>query len=701
MLLVNDVYKYGNRRYRLLWRNQALVYWIDIDNQNALPKLVNLNQLTDALGDNLIEYINDPYEGFILSPTNESKWAEEIQSKSWLMIKEHVQNEPEIYERSQRGKIIQQIVAQNETTKALVYRKLRLYWQRGKSPNALYPDMSKRGAPNQEKVAGAKKRGRPRTTAIGTGVNINAEIASVFRSVIKAHYLTTKNKSITHTYNKGLIALGIDPTKVSEEELAEAPTYEQFYHFLQKEVGVVEKVRKRAGEIIYQKDLRPVLGTSTTEAVGPGSLYQIDATIGDIYLVAENDRTKIIGRPVIYIVVDVFSRLVTGLYVGLEGPSWVSAMIALANTMTDKVRYCAKYGISITHEMWPVIGKPEAILADRGELMSKSIEVLSNALFIDIANTPAYRADWKGIVERHFMTLHAKFRPYAEGYVTGAIGKKRAGRDYRLDAELTLNEITRIIIYCVLNYNTKHVMDAYDADYDIPTELPHNPLALWNWGIKNRTGKLRSVSEELAIVNLLPHTEASVTENGIKLFGCFYSTAYAIKEGWFDRIETGPKKVSVAYDPHTCNTIYLRLDGKYDKFIVCELTERSREFRGLTFWDVWRIRKYKAETKSLAKLTKRKGDLNLDVQIEQIIKEAKAKKPDNLSMPKSERIKGIRQNRSDAIEDNRQKNTGLLSNQDKLSTNKNKKDNVVYLAGEKPEDHSVPDMLEELYGDDE
>lgn len=68
MLLVNDVYKYGNRRYRLLWRNQALVYWIDIDNQNALPKLVNLNQLTDALGDNLIEYINDPYEGFILSP---------------------------------------------------------------------------------------------------------------------------------------------------------------------------------------------------------------------------------------------------------------------------------------------------------------------------------------------------------------------------------------------------------------------------------------------------------------------------------------------------------------------------------------------------------------------------------------------------------------------------------------------------------
>jgi putative transposase len=96
MLLVNDVYKYGNRRYRLLWRNQELVYWIDIDNQNALPKLVSLKQLTDALGDNLIEYINDPYEGFILSPTNESKWAEEIQSKSWLMIKEHVQNEPEI-----------------------------------------------------------------------------------------------------------------------------------------------------------------------------------------------------------------------------------------------------------------------------------------------------------------------------------------------------------------------------------------------------------------------------------------------------------------------------------------------------------------------------------------------------------------------------------------------------------------------------
>jgi putative transposase len=32
---------------------------------------------------------------------------------------------------------------------------------------------------------------------------------------------------------------------------------------------------------------------------GPGSEYQFDVTVGDVYLISELDPTRIIGRPVI------------------------------------------------------------------------------------------------------------------------------------------------------------------------------------------------------------------------------------------------------------------------------------------------------------------------------------------------------------------------------------------------------------------
>ena len=77
------------------------------------------------------------------------------------------------------------------------------------------------------------------------------------------------------------------------------------------------------------------------------------ALIADIYLVSRMNRHKIIGRPVLYIVIDVFSRMITGIYIGLEGPSWVGAMMALANTASEKQAFCKKFGHSIEPEEWP------------------------------------------------------------------------------------------------------------------------------------------------------------------------------------------------------------------------------------------------------------------------------------------------------------------------------------------------------------
>lgn len=59
-----------------------------------------------------------------------------------------------------------------------------------------------------------------------------------------------------------------------------------------------------------------------------------DATVADIYIVSRLSR-KPIGRPVIYTMVDAYSRLITGVYVGLEGGQYALRLL-LQNTLRIK-----------------------------------------------------------------------------------------------------------------------------------------------------------------------------------------------------------------------------------------------------------------------------------------------------------------------------------------------------------------------------
>lgn len=114
--------------------------------------------------------------------------------------------------------------------------------------------------------------------------------------------------------------------------------------------------------------------------------------------------------------------------IGLENPSWVSAMEALSNAMADKVAYlrCIWYRYYFL-DMWPMQGLPENIIGDKGEMLGRHVEVLSKAFHVDIQNTPSYRADWKGVVERYFRTVQTKMKPFVEGYAKAAIGKNVMG----------------------------------------------------------------------------------------------------------------------------------------------------------------------------------------------------------------------------------------------------------------------------------
>ncbi len=626
MFCLNQVLSDEDSLQRVIWSDADITYLIDIENESAWPIKFESKRLEEMLMFLELVKVDDPYAKSNLKSikSNSTTWIK--RERAWKLIEKYIEN-PGIFIPNERGVIVREIMKNHMVTRQTVYRYLRRYWQRGMCKNSLIPDYNKSGNWGVKLHPKGKKLGRPRTLLKGIGCNVNEEIRNIFRKVIDERLLKEKHTTITDAH---IISLNIIRSVLPNLNEDDLPTLDQFKYFYRKEYTNTKIIESQVSTIEFAKDYRPLSSTSTTEAIGPGFRCQIDATIADIYLISDHDRSRIVGRPVIYMVPDVYSRLILGMYVGFEGPSWTSGMMAVANVAENKVEYCKRYGIDINEKDWPVEGLPNIILADKGEFLGTKVETFTEAFGVRIENATARRGDAKGIVERNFGTIQCTFKPYAPGIVEPYKSKKRGGKDYRKDAALTLHEFTQIIIKCVLYHNNFHTMSTYDRDAGIPESIPNVPVKIWNWGISNLTGKLRNADLNLVKVNLMPHAMATISENGICLFGCYFTSSKAIELGWFHRkISNRPAKISVAYDMRSADKIYIRPSDDLSEYWTCELSDRSRRFRGMTFWDVLKIRRDEKKSNNDSKLDSllEKGILIAD--IEEIISKAIANKPNH------------------------------------------------------------------------
>ncbi|WP_029326688.1 Mu transposase C-terminal domain-containing protein [Bacillus coahuilensis] len=370
---------------------------------------------------------------------------------------------------------------------------------------------------------------------------------------------------------------------------------------------------------------RPVLGSSIVK--GPGSVYQIDSTKSNVYLVSRFNPGKIIGRATVYYVIDVFSREVVGFYIGLEEASWVGAMMALANANMDKVEFCKQYGYEITPDMWRAKHMPLVIRTDKGpEYTSDKIERYLLAFSIKFDNTPTGRADLKGIVEQYIYRAEERIKSLLPGYVHKDAGE-RGAPDYRKEAVLTIEDYTKIIIEGILNYNQNHWIEDYPVTKDmLKDNVKPIPNELWSWGISKARGILRTFDQKKVKFNLMPVEKASVKTTGIKFKNMHYSCKYVEDEDWYYRAESKTWKINVSYDPRLVDYIYIHLgNGKYE---ACELLPKSEVYRGMTFAEVKLKQDLEKKAKAIQEEAIEKGNVNQKAIIEKIVEEATKRRGD-------------------------------------------------------------------------
>ena len=711
MFIVNDLIEYHEAKkiFRIIWlscqRRLAVIF--ELNKDFALPEFIELAVLENDIESKAACLLSDD-QYLVLCDESELKPVYvEKRDKAWGLIKEIVEQVPDVYFPDKRGELVKKVTLKEMVTKKTVYRYLRRYWSRGQTPNALLPNYKNSGAPGVDRISGeGVKKGRPRIFGKQAGVNVSDEIRRVMKVSVSRFYAKEKKFTLKGAYDEMIREFFYEKEIDSKSNIISyspkqayiekgVPSFDQFKYWYNKDNNQLDVKRKRLTDKIYDKDLRGLVGSSTADVWGPGARYQIDATIADVYLVSRMNRSRIIGRPVLYVVIDVFSRMIVGLYVGLEGPSWVSAMMALANTVTNKKAYCMQYGIDIEKEDWPCQQLPATLLGDKGEIEGQTINALTNSFNVTVEVAAAYRADWKGIVEQRFRLLPAKFKGFVPGYIETDY-RQRGASDYRLDAVLDLDEFTKIIIECVLYYNNHHEFSRIDLDFDVASdEVKPVPLELWEWGINNRSGSLRQYPEKMVQFSLLPAEQAVVTMYGIRIKGMYYTCTKAIEERWFDKArQTKTWKVKVSFDPRNMEEIYLH-DSEPNSFYVCTLTEKSRAFHEMSLWEIEQQQIY-AKDSSANHVPKQQMALaDLSGKIEAVVKAAIEAKPDVGSLSNAQRTKSIRDNRAVEKEQNKKSEKFTLSD---ASNKPEKKADVLTFPGGEGNDYSEPDITEILAG---
>ena len=241
----------------------------------------------------------------------------------------------------------------------------------------------------------------------------------------------------------------------------------------------------------------------------PLDTIQIDHTKVDVILVDEETR-KPIGRPIITVAIDVFSRMIFGFYISFEGPSYFNVGQCLLNAILPKDDFLKRYGIE---GEWVVYGLPKKVHMDNGkDFRSASLQNFCKEYRIEDIYRPVARPEFGAAVERVIGTCMKKVHQLPGGTFSNIFEKGKY--DSEEESTMTIDELEKWYLDFVINmyHKTEHTSlgmtpeeKFYQGLYGVGEDksIPFLPVVPAN------TLKLRMA--------LLPAINRTVQKNGITI----------------------------------------------------------------------------------------------------------------------------------------------------------------------------------------
>ena len=500
----------------------------------------------------------------------------------------------ELLHRETRRKRILRYCALSGISESTVYRTFRRFCQQGMTPAAASDDYDRCGGRGQQRSwkrapGSMPKRRKLKASARNQEVQRLLELAADYYfsfeyskgkraqktlkqaiNWINANFLRDR---VVYNESGEMIELKLDRRIVL--------TVRQLQYHIYRNYSYEQRRIRKVGLRQYLLHERPLIGRLRTSR-GPGERFHIDATVVDIYLVGQVLRTKVIGRPVLYLVIDDYTAMIVGFYLTFEPPSWDGAMMALANAVSPKVPFCKSMGIVIAEEQWPAHRLCEILYADQGEVSSvhKGHPLIMHHR-IEMQNAPAYRPDLRSVMERRFAIIPAIWNSLVPGVVEKA-SFERGVEHPAYHAALHIQEMRRVICYASLNYNGRIIRGYPTPSEMVDRGLAPTPLNLWRYGTEiNGCGRHVDVDEfrsKAMSTATVPIDGEGILHN--KLHYACPTLSLIERQAMFRGQKVGTE-VQIGYDPADNSSIQLHGLGES---ISCPISDHEiDEVRGLTY----------------------------------------------------------------------------------------------------------------------
>jgi hypothetical protein len=382
-----------------------------------------------------------------------------------------------------------------------------------------------------------------------------------------------------------------------DPNLGEYPNNKQIQRVLKWEIPRLEQLLQRTTKGHFTRNLRGLTARNWKGVAGPGHTWAIDSTIGDIYLRSSVNRAWIIGRPIVYIIVDIWSSAVVGFYVCLTGPSWDMAKISLFCSAAPPELIGELWGYQPMNSLSPSPTMAASLMCDRGEYLSKGASITGTRLILDLSYAPPYRPELKGLVE----VLHRIEKDAQHLFIPGSIDQRRHEYELRKfnpnEAVLTVREYTQYLYTIFTEYNlTADRNHRVDAHMKAAGVFP-SPAGLWRYGHERGIGVRRSIPLSELVTNLLPSGEGKVTRNGVMFSGKHYSSSVVDERQWTAHARNfGSWDIPTNHFPGSVSRIWTP-NNDAPGLLELQISDQSTASPELTFDEV-------ADAFMFAKLTK-------------------------------------------------------------------------------------------------
>ena len=387
------------------------------------------------------------------------------------------------------------------------------------------------------------------------------------RWALNKYFYSTNRYSLKSSY---LLMLKEKYCDIDGKLQPNIPSFYQFRYFYRKTKNMQAFYISRDGLSNYQRNKRPLLGDGVQEfapAVGTGLL---DSTVCDIYLIDETN--SLVGRPILTVCIDAYSSFCYGYALTWEGGIY-SLKVLMQNMVSNKKKHCEELGIFINDDQWNISEIPGTFVTDMGkEYVSENFEQITE-LGVTLKNLPPYRPELKGVVEKFFNIIQETYKPYLKNKgIVEPDFLERGVHDYRKDACLTIEDFEKIIVRCIVYYNSQRILKNFPYTEDmIKNNIKPYANNIFEYSKLSPGANLISVTLKQIMLTLLPRTTGIFSRFGLKVNKMRYKN-----ENYIEKYLIGGE-VTVAYNPDNVSYVWLIENGCYIQFKLIESRYNGKE----------------------------------------------------------------------------------------------------------------------------